>query len=279
LEKDPRRRYADAGALAAAVRRGADDRRLAIVDRARMMTRWIDRPGRRLRWAAAAVAAGALVAMALGSTRPRGGSAAGRDGTIGAAPTAASFPVPARAAATLPFRYSFASVLDEEADRYLVAAENMRKWNDPREELRVNYWGPSGNDQPGTLVFRFPFPGRSARISIETVLECWDFEKHHGGFGRGACAVEASRDGTTWTSLRDDIQEGRWGTNVTLGGELPASLLGSDALWLRLRLLTTRAEPKAGYTVAQFARAIPGTGRDVFVIEADCVPNDFPRFP
>jgi hypothetical protein len=277
LEKDPRKRYADAGALAAEVRRGADDRRLAIVDRARMITRWIDRPGRRLRWAAATVAAGAVVAMALGS-RPWGdGSAAGRDGLVGGSRTAAAVPVPTRAAATLPFRYSFTSVLDEEADRYLVTAENMRKWNDPREELRVNYWGPSGNDQVGTLVFRFPFPGRSARISIETVLECWDFEKHHGGFGRGACAVEVSRDGTSWTSLRDDIRDGRWGTNVTLSGELPADLLGSDVLWLRLRLLTTRAEPKAGYTVAQFARAIPGTGREVFVIEADCAPSDSPH--
>jgi hypothetical protein len=34
---------------------------------------------------------------------------------------------------------------------------------------------------------------------------------------------------------------------------------------------------KAGYTVAQFARAIPGTGREVFVIEADCAPSDSPH--
>jgi hypothetical protein len=182
-----------------------------------------------------------------------------------------SITVPPIADAALPFRYSFESVLDNEADRYLVAQENMRKWNDPREELRVNYWGPETNDREGTLVFRFPFPGPAARVAIETTLECWDFEKHHGGFGRGACAVEASRDGNAWVTLRDDIHDGRWGTNLSLSGDLPSHLLGSDELWIRLRFLTVRAEPRAGYTVAQFARAIPGSGRSVFAIHADCV--------
>lgn len=45
-------------------------------------------------------------------------------------------------------------------------------------------------------------------------------------------------------------------------------------LWLRVRLLTEFAEPRAGYTVAQFCRAVPAEGRTVFAIRADCVPPD-----
>jgi len=124
--------------------------------------------------------------------------------------------VPPRAAATLPFHYSFTSVLEEEADRYLVSANNVVKWNDPREDLRVNYWGPDKNDVEGVLVYRFRFPGRTARITVTAEISCWDFQKHHTGFGRGVSAVEASRDGINWTTLQDDIRDRRWGVNCKL---------------------------------------------------------------
>jgi len=43
---------------------------------------------------------------------------------------------------------------------------------------------------------------------------------------------------------------------------------------LKIRLLTEYAEPRAGYTVAQFCRSVPAEGRTVFSIEADCVPPE-----
>ena len=70
------------------------------------------------------------------------------------------------------------------------------------------------------------------------------------------------------------IRTRRWGANCTLSGDLPSDVLGADELWLRVRLLTEHAEPRAGYTVAQFCRAVPAEGRTVFAIDADCVPPD-----
>ena len=179
--------------------------------------------------------------------------------------------VPPLNAATLPFRYSFTSVLDEGADQYLVSADNVVKWNDSREELRVNYWGPDKNDVEGVLVYHFQFPGRTARVALSAETGCWDFQKHHTGFGRGVSAIEASRDGVAWTALQDDIRDRRWGVNCKVTGDLPPDLLGAAELWLRIRLLTEFAEPRAGYTVAQFCRSVPAEGRTVFSIEADCV--------
>jgi len=165
-------------------------------------------------------------------------------------------------------------VLDADADRYLVEAHGMEKWNDPREEPRLSYWGPSANDVEGTLVYRFQFPGPTARILITTESQCWDFMKHPGGFGRGVSAVEASRDGAIWVVLRDNITHRNWGASWELDESLPTSLLGTRELWLRLRFLAENAEQDRGYTVAQFARAVAGNREPVFSLVADCVPAE-----
>ena len=122
-------------------------------------------------------------------------------------------------------------------------------------------------------MYRFRFPGRTARIAVTAEASCWDFQKHHTGFGRGASGIEASPDGVIWTTIHDDISDHRWGVNCRLAGDLPSSLLGTAELWLRVKLLTEYAEPRAGYTVAQFCRSVPAEGRNVFVLEADCVPD------
>lgn len=265
LDKDPRQRYSDARALAAALRHGSHSAGPSPADRLRLLPHGAFRS--RVLAGAVAVLCGAVFVIGLvrWSGRPT------LSGPLPAPRYQSAAAIPP-AAATLPFQYAFTTVLDEHADRYLVNTSNMVKWNDPREELRVNYWGPATNDVEGTLVYCFRFPGRTTRISLTAEVSCWDFEKHHGGFGRGAAAVEASRDGTHWVSLQDDIRAGRWGVSGTIGGEIPPELLGTGELWLKVRLLTEQALPTAGYTVAQFSRAVPGANREVFRIEADCVP-------
>ena len=255
LEKDRRRRYADAGELAADLRHRCLSGRSSLRDRIRLLAR-----------------GGSVLVTNRGPAR----SLAILDAFLPIRRPPLPAHVPPLAAATLPFRYSFTSVLDEEADRYLVRADNVVTWNDPREELRVNYWGPEKNDVEGVLVYRFRFPGRAARIALQADIGCWDFQKHHTGFGRGVSAVEVSPDGVAWTTLQDDIRDRRWGVNCKLRGNLPPDVLGTDELWLRVRLLTEYAEPRAGYTAAQFCRAVPAEGRTVFAIEADCVPPDEP---
>ena len=274
LEKNRRRRYADAGELVADLRRRCLSGQTSLRDRISLLARGGSGSARRR--AAVMTAAVALAAVAAIVVMNRGPARvlSTLDAFLpGHRPTQPAH-VPPLAAATLHFCYSFTSVLDEEADRYLVTAANVIKWNDPQEDLRVNYWGPEKNDVEGVLVYRIPCPGRSGRIALTVQTDCWDFLKHHTGFGRGAAAVEVSRDGATWTILLDDIRDRRWGVNCNLSGDLPQEVLGGDELWLRVRLLTEHAEPRAGYTVAQFCRAVPAEGRTVFAIEADCVPLD-----
>jgi hypothetical protein len=87
-------------------------------------------------------------------------------------------------------------------------------------------------------------------------------------------AIEASRDGSTWIVLRDNITHRNWGASWELDGPLPESLLGTRDLWLRLRFLTESAEQDRGYTVAQFARAVAGDQEPVFSLVADYVPAE-----
>lgn len=258
LEKDPCQRYPDAHAVAADVRRGSQSVGPRFADRVRLLTHGVFTSRPLAGVAAALCCMAALIGIA---------------GLGGGPPEPHTRPPPMHAA-TMPFAYAFTSVLDEQADRHLVKSSNIMKWNDPREELRVNYWGPQTNGTEGILVYRFRFPGRTARINLSAEVSCWDFEKHHGGFGRGAAALEASRDGTDWVTLQDDIRAGRWGVSGTIDGDLPPELLGTEELWLKVRLLTEQAEPKAGYTVAQFSRAVPGVNRKVFSVAADCVPPE-----
>ena len=274
LQKERHRRYADAGELAADLRRRCLSDRTSLVDRVHLLARGISAPRRRQTLAIASTLVLTTLAASVIMNRDPAGALSALDAIMPARRPTPPAAVPALAAATLPFRYSFTSVLDEQADRYLVSADNVVKWNDPREELRVNYWGPDKNDVEGVLVYRFRFPGRAARIALAAETGCWDFQKHHTGFGRGVSAIEASRDGVTWTTLQDDIRDHRWGVNCKLSGNLPTDLLGTEELWLKIRLLTEYAEPRASYTVAQFCRAVPAEGRTVFSLVADCVPAE-----
>lgn len=255
LQKEPQRRYASAAELAADLRDHANGQASDLAARARLLVHRLPHVPRR--WWLIALPVGAVAVMA----------------AVGL-PRRESPEVPSLAAATASFHHAFTSVLEAEADRYLVEANGMTKWNDPREVPRVSYWGPSGNDVEGTLVYRFRFPGRTARITITTSSQCWDFIKHPGGFGRGVSAVEASRDGSTWVVLRDNITHPNWGASWELDTPLPQSLLGTRELWLRLRFLTENVELDRGYTVAQFARAVAGTDEPVFALVANCVPAE-----
>jgi hypothetical protein len=254
LQKDPQRRYADAAVLAADLKRHATAQDAGLAARGRLLIHRVRRIPRRS-WIAALPVGAAAVMAATGLPR--------RD--------LAS--VPPLTAATVPFRHAFTSVVDAEADRYLVESSGMQKWDDPREDPRVTYWGPAQDGVEGRLVYRVKFTGRTAAIRMNANCQCWDFMKHPGGFGRGVSALEVSRDGVTWVTIRDHITNRDWGASWDLSGPVPPSLLGTDELWLRLRFLTENAELHRGYTVAQFSRSVTGRNENVFSLEADCVPT------
>lgn len=268
LEKDPTRRFADAAALTEAVRLNRQNGPVTstFALRRQLLIYRIKRVPLR-RW---------IVAGALGSVII-GGAAWGLtrlNKTHASGATEPSVIVPSLTAATKTFRYSFTSVLDADADRYLVEAVGMQKWNDPSEEPRVSYWGPSQDGEEGRLVYRIQFPGRTALIHITADSQCWDFLKHPGGVGRGVSSIEASRDGTKWITLRDNITHPNWGASWEIHEPMPSDLLGTNELWIRLRFLTENADLSRGYTVAQFARSLNDRDEEVFAIEANCEPND-----
>lgn len=254
LQKDPGRRYPDAATLASDLRRLAAGHGVGVAARARMLLHQLPRIPRRWWVAGIPFASAALVAAF-------------------ALPVQERTVVPRLADTTVTFRHAFTSVLESDADRYLIDAASMQRWNDPQEEPRVSYWGPSTDGIEGRLVYRFSFPGPTARIVLDADSQCWDFMKHPGGVGRGVSAIQASRDGQKWVSLRDNITHRNWGASWDLQESLPAELLGTRELWLRLRFLTENADHSQGYTVAQFARAVAGSGESVFSLEADCVPD------
>ena len=167
------------------------------------------------------------------------------------------------------YRFSFRSVFQSDADRNLVEAAHMRKWEDKFLVPSVSYWGPVANDVEGRLVYRFTFPRPAARIRLRASSPCWDFGREPGGIGRGASAIEVSNDGSDWTTLYDNLEPRRWGEDWSVDGWLQESLAGTREFWVRMRFLTEDAPVVNGYSVAQFARSSGVEAEDVFAVEAE----------
>jgi serine/threonine protein kinase len=152
------------------------------------------------------------------------------------------------------FRFAFCDVHQRDADAFLVQNVGMKKWMDQFMFPRVSYWAPGANDQEGMLVYRFDLGGVADSIHMRLESNCWDFFREAGGVGRGASAIEISRDGEGWVTLEDNIEPRRWGASIAVDKDLPMEVCGSDTLWVRVRCITESAPIENGYNVAQFAR-------------------------
>ena len=166
------------------------------------------------------------------------------------------------------FRFALRDVHQRGADTFLVENVGMKRWIDQFMFPRVSYWAPEKNNQEGTLVYRFDFGGVAESIHLQVVSNCWDFFHEPGGVGRGASAIEVSRDGTNWITIQDNIEPRRWGVTITVDQKLPDAVLRATTLWLRVRCLTESAPVENGYNVAQFARTRPGRPEPVFEVAA-----------
>ena len=257
LDIDPRRRFADATALAAAIR-AADD---AVPDRRTVGRRgaavaiaavavvaclaWMGGPARRV----VEADAGLDVAAAGGEAGPAAGVPAASD-----SPEVLASPLPVLAAADADgvVRYSFHTVKD--AEPYVVRKVNVRLYEEATKPPLM-YWGTALNDVVGFVELRFEFPGTVSTATLSIGLQCWDFVADpSGGVGRGAAAIEVSADGRRWVPLIDDITERKWGTwhaNAVL--DLPPDVCGGDAVWVRCRVLT-ELSANEDYCTAQIGR-------------------------
>ena len=188
---------------------------------------------------------------------------------VGADPAAALMLQPAeihRDATT--FRFVLRDVNQKGADAFLVKNVGMKKWIDQFMFPRVSYWAPAANNEEGTLVYRFDLGGCAESIHLKAVLDCWDFFREAGGVGRGASAIEISREGEDWVVIEDNIEPRRWGASIAVAKDLPEKFLNSETLWVRVRCITESAPVENGYNVAQFARTRPDRKSAAFEVTA-----------
>jgi hypothetical protein len=172
------------------------------------------------------------------------------------------------------FRFALRDVHQKDADAFLVEQRGMKKWMDQFMFPRVSYWAPEANGIEGLLVYRFDFGGIAEVIHLHAVASCWDFFHEPGGVGRGASAVDVSRDGKEWFAIEDNIEPRRWGATITIDQNLPDDFVGTDTLWVRVRCITESAPVDNGYNVAQFARTRPGQPGPVFEVAAKLRENE-----
>lgn len=166
------------------------------------------------------------------------------------------------------FRFALRDVHQKDADAFLVEQRGMKKWMDQFMFPRISYWAPETNRIEGVLVYRFDFGGFAEAIHLHAVSSCWDFFHEPGGVGRGASAVEISRDGKEWLVIEDNIEPRRWGKSIAIDQNLSDDFVGADTLWVRVRCITESAPVDNGYNVAQFARTRPGQPGAVFEVAA-----------
>jgi hypothetical protein len=134
----------------------------------------------------------------------------------------------------------------------------------------VSYWGPTQNDVEGRLVYRFEFPTASREIRLRLVLSCFADIEDVAVQGRGAAAIEVSRDGIVWLSLCDNLSPPRWGADCFLDDNLPPAVLGTNTLWVRMRFLMEGSPSPGGYALAQFGRSSAAAAANAFQIDAVC---------
>jgi hypothetical protein len=159
-------------------------------------------------------------------------------------------------------------VHQKDADVFLVENVGMKKWMDQFMFPRVSYWAPVFNNVEGVLVYRFDLGGAAESIHIQAISNCWDFFHEPGGVGRGASAIEISRDAKEWIAIENNIEPRRWGATITVDADLPDDFLSTTTLWVRVRCITESAPVENGYNVAQFARTRPGQPAAVFEVTA-----------
>lgn len=274
LQQDPAKRPADAGAVAERLRG--------------LLAKGVEHPD----WHVATLPAGApprisrrAVTVGLGALALPALVVAGRRWLPALAKAPRVFGRPPRdhrdwetLAVSLPdadFRFGILDVFDDDADRYLAEATGMLKWREGFNRHATTYWQPTDKGIEGRLVYRFDLPGRSRRAHLRARCPVYDEERDLGVLGKGAAAIEASGDGIRWASLADGIEPRRWGVEPQWFGLLPDSVLGTETIWLRIRLITGGKGSPDIYCPAQFLRGDMNDRENRwwrFLIEAECAP-------
>lgn len=159
------------------------------------------------------------------------------------------------------------------AQQYLVSTDNVMTTN----EGPVTYWHPavggeSEADAPlGTLVYRIPIPGPIVGGELRMLIHTY-----HWDYSQGSAAIDGSLDGTTWEVLSSTgppaFGEAASGS---LDGPLPEMFLGTDEIWLRVRLTAwgPQAADGAPWTnTSQHGRSNAGADTGTFALTVQLAP-------
>lgn len=146
------------------------------------------------------------------------------------------------------------SVLDKQAENYLVEKEHIRTYSE-RFKPYANYWAIAQKDKPARLTFRLllEMPLKSAQLHAKLISVNSNNNKAYGsGVGHGS--LWCSRDGKNWHLLLDAPSPDKtFLKGYDFHNNLPADLKGTMQVWVQVRLFATGMKDST-YSVAQFAR-------------------------
>jgi len=174
------------------------------------------------------------------------------------------------------FDSGFTHVYAPQADSYLISSSNVRKYGEWQSPA-VTYWGPSANDAPAQLTYRFDFGAPSSEVLLVASLASFNFVWGNAngwyGSGVGSSSLWASTDGGDYTLLLNNpMPTSSVDSYLSYSDTLPLSLLGSSFLYVQVRMQVSGA-PNSSYTTAQFARSSSANPSNVFSVSANVVPE------
>jgi hypothetical protein len=137
----------------------------------------------------------------------------------------------------------------------------------------ATYWRSTPANTWGEVIYRFPLSFEIESASLDTVI-CAYTQDEFGAWADGGAEayLDVSGDGSNWTTVLESYP-GNAGYKHG-PGDITSIVGGSDTIYVRARLLSTRNWPTDGPIFAQFMR----TGADLpdkptFSIQATGVPE------
>jgi hypothetical protein len=182
---------------------------------------------------------------------------------------------PAPPAPDWDFRYnSGGDPRTPQAQQYIVGTSNAETYLEPPVVLWKPIRGGAtlATTTPGVVTYRFPFPRPASRAHLFTNLPAF-----HWSYSRGFNRLLGSTDGVNWQLLME-VQTPAFG--AANGGfynaDLPASLMGTTEIWLRVELYSFGPNAAAGgvwTNTAQHARFDVNLRNTTFALDVDYEPD------